>query len=64
LTETHANDLGLDQISWLDTYRMERHQWFYGVVGLGTDEKESDEAISRAERFIVTIERILSKFLP
>lgn len=58
--EKHKDDLGLDMISWLDTYRLERHQWFYGVESLGTDDEESSDALERASSFIERIEHLMT----
>jgi uncharacterized protein (UPF0332 family) len=60
LTEHHSADLGTDLISWLDTYRLERHQWFYGVESLGTNIEESEAAIRRAGDFLEKAEKILA----
>ncbi len=64
LTENHKDDLGLDLISWLDTYRLERHQWFYGVERLGTDSDESEDAIDRSTKFLERAKEILNKKKP
>jgi uncharacterized protein (UPF0332 family) len=61
LTERHSSDIGLEMISWLDTYRLERHQWFYGVERLGTDMQESEEAIRRAGEFLERAQKVLNR---
>lgn len=34
LRREHMGDLGPELIGWLDQYRVERHNWFYGVESL------------------------------
>ena len=59
LKDNHKNSLGMELISWLDLYRIERHTWFYGVESMDTDETGSEEAIDRSNEFIDRISNIL-----
>jgi uncharacterized protein (UPF0332 family) len=59
LRKNYFKDIGEGPISWLDIYRSERHQWFYGIDGLTTSDIGSQTAIGNASRFIDIIEGIL-----
>ncbi len=60
LEDKHKNSLGMELISWLDLYRIERHTWFYGVESMDTNETGSEEAIERSNEFIDRISKILN----
>ena len=59
LNKYYLNEIGPELISWLDTYRSERHQWFYGIEGLIIEPDESSDALDRANRFLERISSIL-----
>ncbi len=59
LKENYLNEIGQGPISWLDVYRSERHQWFYGLDSLSTSEKGSKNAVDRATRFIDIVKVLL-----
>ncbi len=61
LNERYLKEIGPDMVQWLDTYRVERHQWFYGTEPLRTSEDESSMSIERAGEFLRRIEKELVK---
>jgi uncharacterized protein (UPF0332 family) len=61
LKEHYANSLGLDRVSWLDTYRLERHESFYGLDPSELDKQEAKDAINKSERFFSSIKNIIEE---
>ena len=59
LRENYAKSLGYDHISWLDTYRLERHESFYGLDPSELDKKESEDALNKSEKFFNSVEDII-----
>ena len=59
LREHYANSLGHDRISWLDTYRLERHESFYGLDPSELDKQEAKDAINKSEKFFSSIKNIV-----
>src|SRR4030042_6708288 len=57
LREHYSSTLGQDKINWLDTYRLERHESFYGLEKSTIDEDEAKDAL---EKFLETVQQILS----
>lgn len=60
LKEHYSSTLGQDKINWLDTYRLERHESFYGLEKSNVDEHEAEDALEKSEKFLETIQKILS----
>ena len=52
LRENYATTLGHDKISWLDTYRLERHESFYGLEKSTIDKQEAEDALDKSVRFL------------
>ena len=61
LKEHYSSTLGPDKINWLDTYRLERHESFYGLEKSNIDEDEAKDALEKSEKFLETVQQILSK---
>jgi len=61
LKEHYSSTLGQDKINWLDTYRLERHESFYGLEKSNVDEHEAEDALEKSEKFLETVQQILSK---
>ncbi len=59
LRENHSSELGQDKIHWFDTYRLERHESFYGLERSNIDEGEARDAIEKSEKFLETVSRLL-----
>ncbi len=59
LKDKYQDEIGAGPISWLDVYRVERHQWFYGIDGLSTSENGSNDAVQRTTRFIDLISDLI-----
>jgi len=59
LREKYVKEIGHGPISWLDTYRVERHQWFYGLNGLDVSTEESEDALERANDLIDRVSGLL-----
>jgi uncharacterized protein (UPF0332 family) len=59
LRENYSSTLGQDKINWLDTYRLERHESFYGLEKSNIDEDEAKDALEKTEKFLGTIQQIL-----
>jgi uncharacterized protein (UPF0332 family) len=59
LREHHSSTLGQDKINWLDTYRLERHESFYGLEKSNVDEHEAEDALEKSEKFLETVQQIL-----
>jgi uncharacterized protein (UPF0332 family) len=60
LREHYSSELGQDKINWLDTYRLERHESFYGLEKSSVDEHEAQDALEKSEKFLETVQQILS----
>jgi uncharacterized protein (UPF0332 family) len=63
LQDMHSSELGQDKINWLDTYRLERHESFYGLERSNIDEAEAKDAIEKSEKFLETVASILHSTL-
>lgn len=61
LQDQHSKGLGQDKINWLDTYRLERHESFYGLERSTVDEDEAKDAYEKAEKFLEVVTHLLSK---
>ena len=59
LREKYSSKLGQNKISWLDTYRLERHESFYGLEKLDGDMAEAEDALEKAEKFLESIQQIM-----
>jgi len=59
LREHYSSTLGQDKINWLDTYRLERHESFYGLEKSNVDEHEAEDALEKSEKFLETVQQIL-----
>ena len=55
LSKEYGQSLGQDRISWLDTYRLERHESFYGLEASGIDKYESKDAFNKSEKFLESV---------
>ena len=60
LREHYSSTLGQDKINWLDTYRLERHESFYGLEKSNINEDEAKDALEKSEKFLETVQQILS----
>jgi len=60
LREHYSATLGQDKINWLDTYRLERHESFYGLEKSNVDEHEAEDALEKSEKFLETVQQILT----
>jgi uncharacterized protein (UPF0332 family) len=61
LRENYSSKLGQNMINWLDTYRLERHESFYGLEKSTIDEDEAEDAIEKSEKFLESVQQILQK---
>jgi len=61
LREHYSSKLGQNMINWLDTYRLERHESFYGLEKSTIDEDEAEDALEKSEKFLETVQQILQK---
>jgi uncharacterized protein (UPF0332 family) len=61
LRENYSSKLGQNMINWLDTYRLERHESFYGLEKATIDEDEAKDALEKSEKFLESIQLILHK---
>ena len=59
LREHYSSTLGQDKINWLDTYRLERHESFYGLEKSNVDEHEAEDALEKTEKFLETVQQII-----
>ncbi|MBE3136399.1 MAG: HEPN domain-containing protein [Thermoplasmata archaeon] len=50
LREHYSSALGQDTINWLDTYRLERHESFYGLEKSNVDEHEAEDALEKSKK--------------
>jgi len=60
LREHYSSKLGQDKINWLDTYRLERHESFYGLEKSNVDEHEAEDALEKSEKFLESVQKILT----
>lgn len=60
LSKEYGQSLGQDRISWLDTYRLERRESFYGLEASGMNKYESKDALSKAEKFLESVKNIIN----
>ncbi len=60
LKEYYSSELGQDKINWLDTYRLERHESFYGLEKYNVDENEAEDALEKSEKFLESVQQILN----
>ncbi len=61
LREHYSSKLGQNKINWLDTYRLERHESFYGLEKSNIDEHEAEDAFEKSCKFIESIQQILNR---
>ena len=61
LREYYVKSLGPDRISWLDTYRLERHESFYGLDPSELDKQEAKDAIDKTDKFFSSIKDIVGE---
>lgn len=61
LREHYSSKLGQNMINWLDTYRLERHESFYGLEKTTIDEDEAKDALKKSEKFLKSVQKILKK---
>ena len=61
LREHYSSKLGQNMINWLDTYRLERHESFYGLEKSIIDEDEAKDAIEKSEKFLESVQQILKE---
>ncbi len=62
LKENYAQTLGHDRINWLDTYRLERHESFYGLEKSIVDTEEAEDALVKSEKFLFSVNQIINRF--
>ena len=60
LIEYYSSELGQDKINWLDTYRLERHESFYGLEKSNVDEHEAEDALEKSKKFLESVQQILT----
>jgi hypothetical protein len=48
-------------INWLDTYRLERYESFYGLEKSTIDEDEAEDALEKSKKFLESVQKILQK---
>jgi uncharacterized protein (UPF0332 family) len=60
LREYYSSELGPDKINWLDTYRLERHESFYGLEKSNIDKQEAEDALLKSVRFLESVQQILN----
>lgn len=60
LNEQYSSALGQDRINWLDTYRLERHEAFYGLEKSNVDEAEATDACEKSEKFLKSVLHLLN----
>jgi len=60
LSKEYGQSLGQDRISWIDTYRLERRESFYGLEASGMDKYGSKDALNKAEKFLESIKNIIN----
>lgn len=62
LREYYSSKLGQNVISWLDTYRLERHESFYGLEKSIINEDEAKDALEKSKKFLESVQQILKKY--
>lgn len=62
LKDNYAQTLGQDRINWLDTYRLERHESFYGLEKSIVDKVEAEDALVKSEKFLFSVNQIVGSF--
>jgi len=62
LKDNYAQTLGQDRINWLDTYRLERHESFYGLEKSIVDKGEAEDALVKSEKFLFSVNQIIGSF--
>jgi len=62
LREHYSSKLGQNRINWLDTYRLERHESFYGLEKSIIDEDEAKDALEKSKKFLESVQLILKKY--
>jgi uncharacterized protein (UPF0332 family) len=55
LREYYSSELGQDKINWLDTYRLERHESFYGLEKSNLDAHEAEDALEKSQKFLESV---------
>jgi uncharacterized protein (UPF0332 family) len=60
LREYYSSELGQDKINWLDTYRLERHESFYGLEKSNLDAHEAEDALEKSKKFLESVRRKLT----
>jgi len=60
LRDNYSSTLGQDRINWLDTYRLERHESFYGLEKSVVDKQEAEDALEKSEKFLYSVNQIIS----
>jgi uncharacterized protein (UPF0332 family) len=61
LREHYSSKLGYNMINWLDTYRLERHESFYGLEKTTIDDDEAKDALEKSKKFLESVQKILQK---
>jgi uncharacterized protein (UPF0332 family) len=61
LREKYVKNLGHDRVGWLDTYRLERHESFYGLESSRFNKMEAKDALDKSEKFLQSIKAIIGK---
>jgi uncharacterized protein (UPF0332 family) len=61
LRENYSSKLGQNMINWLDTYRLERHESFYGLEKSTIDRDEAENALKKSKKFLKSVQQILQK---
>ena len=51
LRENYSSKLGQNMINCLDTYRLERHESFYGLEKSTIDKDEAEDALNKSKNF-------------
>jgi len=64
LYEKYSSKLGRNKISWLDAFRVERHESFYGLENSEIESEDAEGALEKNEKFIETVCLILEKAKP
>ena len=63
LKDSYNDILGQDRINWLDTYRLERHESFYGLDKSLMDREEAEDALEKSEKFFFSAKLIIQNFI-
>lgn len=61
LRENYSQKLGQNMINCLDTYRLERHESFYGLEKSTIDKDEAEDALYKSKKFLESVQQILQK---